>query len=454
MVKNLTEGRPLKLLFFFAMPMVLGNLFQQLYNMVDSMVVGKFVGEDALAAVGSSFPVVFLAVAVAAGLSMGCNVVISQLFGANQIVSMKTTIYTALITQGAIGLAIMVVGEIMAAPLLDLLGTDPDIMADSLAYLRIYFGGAVFLFLYNTMNGIYNALGDSKTPLRFLMVSALTNIVLDLVFVIYFHMGVAGVAWATLVAQGMCAFISFYVLMRRLKYMENEEEKKGVKPALFETEAARRIARIGVPSMLQQSIVSLSMMFMQGLVNSYGKVFVAGYTAATKIDTLAMMPNMNFSNAMSSFTAQNIGADKPERVMEGYKACLLMVVIFGLTITGIIFLFGPNLLGLFLNAGTAGSAMGYGLSYMKTVSVFYILMGFLFVGNGLLRGAGDMGAFMCSSMSNLFVRVIVAYALAYQIGESAIWWSIPIGWAVGSVFSFLRVRSGKWKDKKLIVRSK
>lgn len=454
MVKNLTEGKPLKLLFFFAMPMVLGNLFQQLYNMVDSMVVGKFVGEDALAAVGSSFPVVFLAVAVAAGLSMGCNVVISQLFGANQIVSMKTTIYTALITQGAIGLAIMVVGEIMSAPLLNLLGTAPDIMADSLSYLRIYFGGAVFLFLYNTMNGIYNALGDSKTPLRFLMVSALTNIVLDLVFVIYFHMGVAGVAWATLIAQGMCAFISFYVLMRRLKYMENEEEKKGVKPALFEMEAARRIARIGVPSMLQQSIVSLSMMFMQGLVNSYGKVFVAGYTAATKIDTLAMMPNMNFSNAMSSFTAQNIGADKPERVMEGYKACLFMVVIFGLTITGIIFLFGPNLLGLFLNAGTAGSAMGYGLSYMKTVSVFYILMGFLFVGNGLLRGAGDMGAFMRSSMSNLFVRVIVAYALAYLIGESAIWWSIPIGWAVGSVFSFLRVRSGKWKDKKLIVRSK
>lgn len=454
MVKNLTEGKPLKLLFFFAMPMVLGNLFQQLYNMVDSMVVGKFVGEDALAAVGSSFPVVFLAVAVAAGLSMGCNVVISQLFGANQIVSMKTTIYTALITQGAIGLAIMVVGEIMSAPLLNLLGTAPDIMADSLSYLRIYFGGAVFLFLYNTMNGIYNALGDSKTPLRFLMVSALTNIVLDLVFVIYFYMGVAGVAWATLIAQGMCAFISFYVLMRRLKYMENEEEKKGVKPALFEMEAARRIARIGVPSMLQQSIVSLSMMFMQGLVNSYGKVFVAGYTAATKIDTLAMMPNMNFSNAMSSFTAQNIGADKPERVMEGYKACLFMVVIFGLTITGIIFLFGPNLLGLFLNAGTAGSAMGYGLSYMKTVSVFYILMGFLFVGNGLLRGAGDMGAFMRSSMSNLFVRVIVAYALAYLIGESAIWWSIPIGWAVGSVFSFLRVRSGKWKDKKLIVRSK
>lgn len=303
MVKNLTEGNPLKLLFFFALPMVVGNLFQQLYNMVDSMVVGRFVGEDALAAVGSSFPVVFLAVAVAAGLSMGCTVVISQLFGAGQIREMKITVSTALISLGVVGLVIMGLGELAAEPLLNLLGTAKDIMPDSLAYLRIYFGGAVFLFLYNSLNGIYNALGDSNTPLRFLMVSALTNIVLDLLFVIKFNMGVAGVAWATLIAQGLCAFISFFVLVRRLVRMENEEAKRGLKFTFFEMPAARRIAKIGIPSMLQQSIVSLSMMFMQGLVNSYGKVFVAGYTAATKIDTLAMLPNMNFSNAMSSYTA-------------------------------------------------------------------------------------------------------------------------------------------------------
>lgn len=271
------------------------------------------------------------------------------------------------------------------------------------------------------MNGIYNALGDSNTPLKFLMVSALTNIGLDFLFVIRFHMGVAGVAWATLIAQGMCAVFPFYILMKRLAKMENEERYEEEKPALFELSAAKRIARIGVPSMIQQSIVSLSMMFMQGLVNSYGKVFVAGYTAATKIDTLAMMPNMNFSNAMSSYTARNIGAGKDERVEEGYKASLLMVLIFSAIITGSIFLFGPHLLGLFLNAGSAGSAMDYGLKYLKTVSVFYIVMGFMFVGNGLLRGAGDVGAFMISSMSNLFMRVIIAYLLAYFIGSSAIW---------------------------------
>ena len=344
----------------------------------------------------------------------------------------------------------MAAGELAAGPLLKLLGTDADIMADSLTYLRIYFGGAVFLFLYNTLNGIYNALGDSNTPLKFLMVSALTNIGLDLLFVIRFHMGVAGVAWATLIAQGLCAVVSFFVLIKRMKDMESEPAAADKKFAFFEANAARRIARVGVPSMLQQSIVSLSMMFMQGLVNSYGKVFVAGYTAATKIDTLAMMPNMNFSNAMSSYTAQNIGAGKDKRVVQGYKACLLMVLIFSLIITGIIYLFGPQLLSLFLNSGSEGSAMGYGLRYMKTVSVFYVLMGLMFVGNGLLRGAGDMGAFMLSSMSNLFSRVAIAYLLAHFIGSSAIWWSIPIGWGIGAIFSFIRVQSGKWKLKKLV----
>lgn len=450
MVKNLTNGKPLKLLFFFALPMVIGNFFQQLYNMVDSMIVGKFVGEDALAAVGSSFPVVFLAVAIAAGLSMGCTVIISQLFGAGKIREMKTTVSTSLIALGVIGILIMGIGELVSAPLLRLLGTDADIMADSLVYLRIYFGGAVFLFLYNTLNGIYNALGDSKTPLIFLMISALTNIGLDLLFVIQFNMGVAGVAWATLIAQGICAVISFIVLLRRLRHMENEASAAPGRISLFELNAAGKIAKVGIPSMLQQSIVSLSMMFMQGLVNSYGKVFVAGYTAASKIDTLAMLPNMNFSNAMSSYTAQNMGAGKEKRVIEGYKSSLLMVLIFSVVITIVIYLFGPQLLGLFLNNGSGSNALNYGMEYMKTVSIFYLLMGILFVGNGLLRGAGDMGAFMVSSMSNLFSRVIIAYLLAHFIGSSAIWWSIPIGWAVGSVFSLLRIKSGRWKLRNLV----
>ena len=213
--------------------------------------------------------------------------------------------------------------------------------------------------------------------------------------------------------------------------------------------AVRRIAQIGLPSMLQQSLVSLSMMMMQGLVNSFGKVLVAGYTAATKIDSLAMLPNMNISNAMSSFTAQNIGAGKYERVKEGLKACLLMVAVFSLLITVIIFLFGNQLLSLFLDPGDASGAMGYGLAYMHTVSLFYILMGLLFVPNGMLRGAGDMAAFTFSSMANLFSRAGIAYALVYltPLGANAIWWSIPAGWLIGAAVSLLRVKSGKWMRK-------
>ena len=242
MVKNLTEGKPLNLLFFFALPMVAGNLFQQLYNMVDTAVVGKFVGEDAVAAVGSSFPIVFL--------SVGCNVVVSQLFGARRIHEMKTTISTAIISLSVLGLIIMALGTVFAGPLLQLLGTDPDIMDDSRLYLRIYFGGAVFLFLYNTLNGIYNAQGDSKTPLIFLMISSLTNIVLDLLFVIRFNMGVAGVAWATLIAQGMCAIASLVVMFQRMKKLPCEPERANMKIPLFHMTAVKRIAQIGLPSML------------------------------------------------------------------------------------------------------------------------------------------------------------------------------------------------------------
>ncbi|MCI9584485.1 MATE family efflux transporter [Clostridiaceae bacterium] len=450
MVKNLTEGKPLKLLFFFSLPMLLGNLFQQLYNMVDSIVVGNFVGADALAAVGASFPVTFLAVALAAGLSMGCNVVISQLFGANRIREMKVTVSTALIGQFFLSVAIMIVGGLLSPAILSLLKTPDNIMADSRTYLQIYFGGAVFLFIYNTLNGIYNALGDSKTPLYFLIFSTLANIYLDLRFVIRYQMGVAGVAWATLIAQGICAGLSLLVLLIRLKKMPDEEDAPELKARLFDFSAVKRIAHVGVPSMIQQSIVSLSMLFMQGLVNSYGSVFIAGYTAATKIDSLAMLPNMNFSNAMSSYTAQNIGAGKPERVKEGYKASICMVVVFSVALTTMIFLFGPNLLNLFMDSNINVDSIGYGMSYMRTVSSFYILMGILFVSNGLLRGAGDMGFFMLSSLGNLFCRVAIAYTLASRIGPGAIWWSIPIGWLVGSAISFSRYRSGKWEKRRLV----
>lgn len=451
MVQNLTEGKPLPLLFAFALPMVLGNLFQQLYTMVDTIVVGQFVGEDAVAAVGSSFPLVFLAVAMSTGISMGANVVVSQLFGAGRIKEVKSTVTTALITLSALGLFIFLLGELISGPVLRLLGTDPDVFADSLLYLQIYFGGTLFLYLYNALNGIYNALGNSWIPLIFLMASALLNIALDLLFVIRFHWGVAGVAWATLISQGLCAIISLVVMLVWIRRTPNEPEASPGRRPLFQREAVVRIAKIGLPSMFQQSLVSISMLLMQNLVNSYGKVFVAGYSAATKIDSLCLMPNMNFANAMSSYTAQNLGAEKPERIKEGYRATLLMAAVFSLTIVVLIFLFGDVILSLFLNQGGGdGSALSYGVEYMQIVSLFYMLMGALFVTNGLLRGAGDMRSFVMSSFSNLGSRIAFAYLLAPYLGHSSIAWSIPLGWAVGVTVSQVRYRSGAWKHRNVI----
>ena len=445
---DMTQGNILRQYIDFALPLTVGLLFQQLYSAVDSIVVGNFVGETALGAVGSTGNIINMLIGVCNGLSLGAGAVISQAYGAKNHERISKAVHTTMLMTFLLCIVATAVGVAIVKPSLQLMRTPDSMLVEATEYLTIYFAGIAGLLIYNMGSAILRAVGDSRRPLYFLVFSAVVNTVLDLLFVIRFGMGVAGVAWATLIAQGLCAVASLLVLLRRMRRMPCEPEKQGVKLPLFHMVAVKRIAQIGLPSMLQQSLVSLSMM-MQGLVNSFGKVLVAGYTAATKIDTLAMLPNMNFSNAMSSFTAQNSGAGKYERVKEGLKACLLMVAVFSLLITVIIFLFGNQLLSLFLDPGDASGAMGYGLAYMHTVSLFYILMGLLFVPNGMLRGAGDMAAFTFSSMANLFSRVGIAYALVYltPLGANAIWWSIPAGWLIGAAVSLLRVKSGKWMRK-------
>ena len=445
MVKDMTVGSPSRILFFFAMPMILGNLFQQLYNIVDSVVVGNFVGADALAAVGASYPITFLFVAIAIGASTGCSVVISQLFGARRYGEMKTAIYTSLFSIGGLGVVLMAVGLLISTPILHLLGTPENIFADSATYLNIYFLGAGFLFLYNTLTAIFNALGDSKSPLVFLAIASVVNIGLDLLFVIQFQMGVAGVAWATLIAQGLSSVLSLTFLLRRLRRMETTDSHR-----LYDVHMLTRMLRIAVPSMIQQSIVSMGMLFVQALVNSFGSVVVAGYTAATKIDSIAMLPMLNISNAVSSFTAQNIGAGRPERVRKGYRAALVMTAVIALVITGCLYLFGANFMSLFVDANLSQGVIDVGVEYLRVVSVFYILMGGMFSTNGLLRGSGDVKAFMTSTLCNFVCRVTCAYVFASLMGASSIWWSIPMGWGVGLIISFLRYRSGKWANKSLV----
>ncbi len=447
MKNDMTQGNEARVLIAFALPMVFGNLFQQLYNIIDSIVVGNFVGADALAAVGASTSVVFLFVAIATGMSIGCSVIISQLFGAKQIAKMKTAISTALISILVISAVLMVIGLLFSPTILRFMNTPDDLIKDANDYLSIYFIGLIFLFVYNGLTAVYNGLGKSKIPLVFLAISSVLNIVLDLLFVIRFDMGVAGVAWATLIAQAVASIVSFIYLLRVLKTLADGDQKS----ALFDSGVLKRMLTVAIPSCLQQSIVSLGFLCVQALVNGFGPVVMAGYTAASKIDSIAIMPMINVGNAVSTFTAQNMGAKKTERVKAGYRAGLLMSGVISLSVTLILYLFGSQLIGSFVDSAANPDVIHVGVEYLRVVSVFYIVMGFMNSTNGVLRGSGDMKVFMASTLCNFGTRVIMAFALAATpLGKSAIWWAIPLGWAVGFIISLIRFLSGKWKKISLV----
>lgn len=445
MTKDMTSGQPFKVILAFTIPMLLGNVFQQLYNIVDSVIVGNYVGSEALAAVGASFPIIFLYVAVAMGLGMGGSIVISQYYGAKNEEKVRVSISTTLIVLTVVAIGLSIVGVLTAEPLLRLLNTPQEIIGQSASYLKIYFAGLVFMFLYNTFSAIYRAIGDSKSPLYFLIIATILNVVLDLLFVVKFDMGVNGVAWATVIAQGVSALLCYLYSQAKIPLLRFKRAD-----FVYEKEIRKKIMSLGVPAMIQQIVVSLGMMATQGLVNSYGPSIIAGYTAATKIDNLATMPIMNLSMAISTFTAQNIGAGKSERINDGFKSTMAMGVGFSLLITAIIFVFGEQLMNIFVDSIADIEVIEAGMLYLKIVSLCYILFGIMFISNGVLRGAGDMKMVTLSSLVSLGTRVISAYALNGVLGFSTIAVAIPIGWFCGMAISTMRFKSGKWKNKTVI----
>lgn len=436
----MTSGSPGKTLFLFAIPMVLGNLFQQLYNIIDSIIVGNYVGADALAAVGASTTIVMLFVAIVTGLSIGGSVVIGQFYGAGSMKKVKSAVTTMLITAVAISLVLTVVGLLISGPVLKMMKTPDDLMEDAKTYLNIYFLGFLFLFLYNALNAVYNALGDSKTPLVFLFFSSLLNVYLDIKFVTDFQMGVAGVAWATLIAQGVSAILSLAWLTIRMKDILKLPGAK-----LFDTGLLKTICTMAVPSCLQQSIVSLGFVSVQALVNRYGGDFMAGYTAAIKIDSMAILPMVNVGNAVSNFTAQNIGAGKYERVGKGLKAGLLLSSSIAIAVSALLILWGDVFVGLFVDSELNPKVIETGTTYLRVVGVCYIIMGAMNSVNGALRGAGDVRRTFINTLCNFGTRVVLAYGLASVVGSSVIWYSIPIGWMVALIMGTVRYRSEKWK---------
>lgn len=441
---NMVSGNPTKALIGFTLPMVAGNLFQQFYNIMDSIIVGNVVGEDALAAVGASTAITMLFVMVAIGTGIGCSVVISQLFGAKQLEQMKTAISTALLSILGFSIFLSLLGILINRQLMRLMGTPENIFQDAAEYMQIYFFGFAFLFLYNAFSAIFNALGDSVKPLLFLAFSSILNIVLDLYFVAELHMGVPGVAWATLISQAISALLSFFFLMCKLRGIQTGQYDR------FDVRLLQSMIKVAIPTVVQQSIVSVGMLLIQSAVNRFGSTFLAGYTAATKIDGIAIVPMVAVGNATSTYVAQNMGAKKTERIPMGYRICLVMAAGIGLIIAIVLHFTGEGFVGLFMNADSSAEAISVGTSYLSTVSLFYFVMGSMNVSNGVLRGAADMGWFLSSSVCNLLTRVTLTYALADVTQGMIIMWANPAGWAVGLAIALIRYFQGGWKEKEII----
>jgi putative MATE family efflux protein len=430
MIKDLTKGSPSKTLFMYSIPLLLSAAFQQFYNMADSIIAGKFAGTKALAAVGASYPITMIIIAVAVGLNTGCSVVISQFFGSKKIKRLRTGIYTSLIAAVIISAVMILVCFETSKFALKVLNTPQDIFSDALTYLNIYIFGVFFLVIYNISNGIFAALGDSKTPLYFLICSSLGNIFLDMLFVINFKMGVAGVAWATFIAQGIAALFAFVVLMRRIRIFGTE------KVPVFSFTMLRNLSYVAIPSILQQSLVSVGNLFIQAMVNSFGADVIAAYSSAIRINTFALVSMNTISGGISSFSAQNYGAGKNERIHGGFKAALKMMSAFSVAVSILCFVFSRGLIGMFVESGEI-NVINIGSMFLKIIVPFYIFVDAKILCDGVLRGTEKMMAFMISTFTDLILRVIISFILMRFFGETGIWLSWPIGWVIGTGVSFI-----------------
>lgn len=436
---------PGRALLLFALPLILGNLFQQFYNIIDSVVVGRFVGEEALASVGASYSITNVFIAIAVGGGIGSSVVVSQFLGAKQTGNMKTAISTTLINFLSVSVVLGGLGLLFNNQILSWMNTPDNVFHDASVYLSIYFIGLPFLFMYNVQASVFQALGDSKTPLYLLVFSSLLNIALDLVFVTRFFMGVAGVAIATLIAQGLSAVLSFVILIKRLKTYEMTETFR-----LYDWNMMFHMMRVAIPSTLQQSIVHIGMLMVQSVVNVFGSAVMAGFAAGTRIESICIVPMLALGNAMSTYTAQNIGAGKTGRVRKGYRYCYAMAGVFAVVICLIMAAWGDVFIRSFLNEGSADTAFQTGMGYVRFISFFYICIGLKATTDGLLRGAGDVVVFTAANLVNLAIRVSVAAVFAPVIGVQAVWFAVPMGWTANYIISFIRYLTGKWEKIRLI----
>ena len=428
MNKDLTVGKPETVLWKFCLPLFGSIVFQQLYNIADSLVAGKFIGEKALAAVGNSYEITLIFIAFAFGCNIGCSVVVSVLFGAGENSRLKTAVSTACIFSGLICAALMLIGLAGCGPLLHLIKTPEEVFADSELYLRIYILGLPFVFFYNIANGIFSALGDSRTPFCFLAVSSTSNIAVDILFVKAFRMGVAGVAWATFLCQGASCILAMLTVWMRLRKIRCEE-----KPALFDKVLLRKIMLVAVPSILQQSFISVGNILIQSVINSFGTAVMAGYSAAVKLNNLVITSFTTIGNGISNYSAQNLGAGKYKRIRDGFSAGIKMVWCFCVPFCILYFFFGKYLLLLFMEEGS-NAALLTGQQFLWILSPFYFVVSVKLVADGILRGLSAMRQFMAATFADLTLRVVLAFILSGLTGSAVgIWCAWPVGWCLATV---------------------
>lgn len=443
MNKDLTVGEPRKVLWAFALPMFISVIFQQLYNMADSIIVGQFTGEASVGAIGVSYPVTMIFMAVAIGANAGCSVVISRFFGAKRFSEMKTAIYTSFFSVVVLSVLFLAVGLPCASPILRLLNTPDDIFRDSFSYLLVFILAFPFLFLYNIGTGVFNSIGDSKTPLFFLIGSSVGNILLDLLFVGAFHWGVSGAAWATFAAQGVAMAGTLFVLALRMRAWKEYPAKK------FSWSMLGKVYYVAFPSILQQSFVSVGNLFIQGLVNSYGTAVISGYSAASKLNIFAVNCLVTISNGTSNFTAQNAGVKEIGRIKKGFQWGCVLSVLVALPFVLLFTIFPDFAVKLFMTK-ISDVALETGRHFLLIVSPFYAVMCLKVISDGVLRGTMKMWCFLTSTFSDLLLRVVLAFLFARPLGLGAdgIWLSWPVGWTFSTILSLVYYFSGVWKKEK------
>ena len=439
-MKDLTQGSEAKLIFKFAVPLIIGNLLQQFYNIIDSIIVGKYIGTEALAAVGASFPIFYTLIAFIIGIGSGATIVISQYFGARDTEKVKQAIGTIYLFMFGAGIVLTIVGIGFSRQIFTLLNIGEEVLPYAVTYFNIYMIGMVGFFGFNGTSSVLRGLGDSRTPLLFLAIATVANVLLDLLFIIVFEWGVAGAAWATVIAQ-TGAFITAVIYLNRRDHLIHFSLPR----FKFDPYTFRQSVRIGLPTGFQQTFVALGMLALIRIINNFDTSTLAAYVAASRIDALAAMPAMNLASALSAFVGQNLGAQKIDRIRRGVWATQKMAWAISLIVMLVVIMWGEWLMGLFDNNP---EVIRQGHEYLIIVSSFYIVFSSMFVMHGMLRGAGDTLIPMFITLISLWlIRIPFAWFLSGHMGESGIWLSIPSGWVVGLAGTWLYYLSGRWKTK-------